>query len=292
MNLISTVLLIFLSCYLCVPVLKSYFYVYQFSCPVSMCTSSPVLFLIVPVLLCCFYLYVPVLMSYFYVYQFSYCFYLCLPVLLSYFCLPVLKSCFYVYQFSCAASICVYQFSCCVLCTSSPVLLLSVCTSSPVLFLCVPVHLCCFYLCVPVFLSCFLCTNSQVLFPCVQLSSSISINVYQFSCPVTSSQVLFPCVPVLNSYFLVYQFSTPISLCTRSPVPGHMPPLPVSPASSSSGSDTASMTEFRQVKLHAQNQILLLKVLSDEKEQVTMVVQHAAARSPFIPRIFVGYVDL
>jgi len=28
------------------------------------------------------------------------------------------------------------------------------------------------------------------------------------------------------------------------------------------------MMEFKQVKLHAQNQILLLKVLADEKDQV------------------------
>ena len=212
---------------------------------------------------------------------------------------PTVSIC--VYQFSCPISVC--QFSSPVsMCTSSPVLLLSVCTSSPVVF-CVPVLLCCFYLCVPVLLTCFYA---------YQFTCAASICVYQFSCPVScvpvlkscflvsSSQVLFlsmctsfpVLLPVLKSCFLVYQFSTPISLCTRSPVPGHMPPLPVSPASSSSGSDTASMTEFRQVKLHAQNQILLLKVLSDEKEQVTMVVQHTAARSPFIPRIFVGYVDL
>ena len=34
------------------------------------------------------------------------------------------------------------------------------------------------------------------------------------------------------------------------------------------GSDTASGPEFKQVKLHAQNQIILSQVLSEEREQV------------------------
>ncbi len=63
--------------------------------------------------------------------------------------------------------------------------------------------------------------------------------------------------------------------CGRSPVPGYLPPPAVSPATSSSGSETASITEFKQVKLHAQNQILLLKILADEKEQVRVCVAHA-----------------
>lgn len=41
---------------------------------------------------------------------------------------------------------------------------------------------------------------------------------------------------------------------------------------SSSGSDVGPRSEFSQVKLHAQNQIILSKVLSEEREQVCMYV--------------------
>lgn len=37
---------------------------------------------------------------------------------------------------------------------------------------------------------------------------------------------------------------------------------------SSSGSDTTTKSEFKQVKLHAQNQIILSQVLAEEREQV------------------------
>ena len=44
-----------------------------------------------------------------------------------------------------------------------------------------------------------------------------------------------------------------------------------------SGGETPSadsLTEFKQVKMYAQNQIILTKVLNEEREQVCMIANH------------------
>lgn len=41
---------------------------------------------------------------------------------------------------------------------------------------------------------------------------------------------------------------------------------------SSNGSDTTSRAEFKEVKLHAQNQIILSQVLLEEREKVYLYV--------------------
>lgn len=46
--------------------------------------------------------------------------------------------------------------------------------------------------------------------------------------------------------------------------------MPGESPTSSSGSDVSSTrSEFRQVKLHAQNQIILARVLTEERDQVS-----------------------
>lgn len=69
-----------------------------------------------------------------------------------------------------------------------------------------------------------------------------------------------------------FQLRYAITIFARSPLGSREVPADaiegVDTPTSSSGSDSSSKAEFKQVKLHAQNQIILSQVLTEEREQV------------------------
>ena len=72
---------------------------------------------------------------------------------------------------------------------------------------------------------------------------------------------------ILGCHSCITFFTLLLCICRSSlPTPEHV--QATGSCTSSSGSDTPSKSEFKQVKLHAQNQTALLRVLTEEKEQV------------------------
>ena len=65
------------------------------------------------------------------------------------------------------------------------------------------------------------------------------------------------------------------------PAPEHVQSGGSPGAAAGRGVDSPTITEFKQVKLHAQNQIILLKVLSEEREQVLCALTPSKHFIPF-----------